>query len=84
MSSPIIVGVALRDDDEAPIALAEALSGLTGAPIALVASYPYGGSPWFVTPAWITSMREQAEHTLARVAEQIVDGWASIRPAFRT
>jgi hypothetical protein len=51
MSSPMIVGVALRDDDGAPIALAEALCRLTGAPLALVSSYPYGGSPWFVTPA---------------------------------
>jgi nucleotide-binding universal stress UspA family protein len=68
MPSPIIVGVALRDDDRAPLALAEALAGLTGAPLALVTSYPYGGSPLFVTPEWINGMREQAEHTLARVA----------------
>jgi nucleotide-binding universal stress UspA family protein len=74
MSSPVIVGVALRDDDEAPIALAEVLAGLTGAPLALVASYPYGAAPLFVTPAWVTSMREQAEHALDRVAERITTG----------
>ena len=74
MSSPVIVGVALRDDDEAPFALAEMLAGLTGAPLALVALYPYGAAPLFVTPAWVTSVREQAEHALDRVAEQITTG----------
>lgn len=59
MPSPIIVGVALRDDDGAPLALAEALARLTDAPLALVTSYPYGGSPLFLTADTVAAMREQ-------------------------
>lgn len=71
MASPIIVGVALRDDDDAPIALALSLARLTGAPLALVTSYPYGGAPLFITPESIAALREQAGLALARTAEQI-------------
>jgi hypothetical protein len=42
MPAPIIVGVALRDDDSAPLALAHRLARLTVVPSALVTSYPYG------------------------------------------
>ena len=73
MSSPIIVGVGLREDDDAPIAFAEALAGLTGAPLALVTSYPFGGSPLFLTPESVASLREQAKHALARTAKQIAE-----------
>ena len=41
MTNPIIVGVALREDDSAPIALGRDLARLTGAPLALVHAYPY-------------------------------------------
>lgn len=36
MSSPIIVGLALREDDAAPLALAKTLSGLDASPLVLV------------------------------------------------
>jgi nucleotide-binding universal stress UspA family protein len=71
MPGPIIVGVALRDDDRAPLALAEALARLTRAPLALVTSYPYGGSPLVVTPEWIVGMREQAERALAETTDRL-------------
>ncbi len=71
MASPIIVGVALRDDDDAPIALALSLARLTGAPLALVTSYPYRGAPLFITPESIAALREQAGLALARTAERI-------------
>ena len=45
MTSPIVVGIALRDDDSAPLALAHVLARLTGAPLALVTSYAYGAPP---------------------------------------
>jgi hypothetical protein len=47
MPSPIVVGVALRHDDSAPLAVAPVLARLTGAPLALVTSYAYG-APSFV------------------------------------
>ena len=80
---PIIVGIALRDDDDAPLALAGALAELTGAPLALVTSYPYGGAPMFVTPELITDMRAQAEHALAEIAGRVgagVEVSAHVRP----
>ena len=62
MPSPIIVGVALRDDDSAP--LAHRLGRLTAAPLALVTSYPYDESPPFVASEGLAAMREQAELAL--------------------
>jgi hypothetical protein len=41
MPSPIVVGVVLRDDDGASLALAPMLARPTGAPLALVTSYAY-------------------------------------------
>ena len=35
MPEPIVVGVALRDDDAAPLALGQELARFTGAPLAL-------------------------------------------------
>jgi nucleotide-binding universal stress UspA family protein len=64
MPSPIIVGVALRDDDSAPLALAHRLARLTAAPLALVTSYPYDESPPFVASEGLAAMREQAELAL--------------------
>jgi hypothetical protein len=61
MPSPIIVGVALRDDDSAPLAVAHRLARLTVAPLALVTSYPYGASLPFVASEGLAAMRPQAE-----------------------
>jgi nucleotide-binding universal stress UspA family protein len=74
VSRPIIVGVALRDDDRAPLALARAFADLTGAPIALAVTYPYGGSTLFVTPESVTGVHEAAEHGLKRLADSLGDG----------
>jgi hypothetical protein len=68
MPSPIIVGVALRDDDSAPLALAHRLARLTAAPLALVTSYPYDESPPFVASEGLAAMREQAELALEPLA----------------
>jgi hypothetical protein len=43
MTDPIIVGVALRDDDHAPLTLGRELARFTGAPLALVHVYYLGG-----------------------------------------
>ena len=41
MTAPIVIGLALRDDDAAPLALGRAIARLTGAPLALVAAYAH-------------------------------------------
>jgi nucleotide-binding universal stress UspA family protein len=74
MPNPIIVGVALRDDDAAPIALAFALARLAGAPVALVTSYPYGGAPMFTSTAEVAAIREQAESRLELLAQDLGAG----------
>jgi nucleotide-binding universal stress UspA family protein len=68
LSRPIVVGVALRDDDSAPLALAHTLARLTSAPLALVTSYPYAASSPFVTFEWLAAMRERAELALEPLA----------------
>jgi nucleotide-binding universal stress UspA family protein len=39
MTAPIVIGLALREDDAAPLALGSAIARLTGAPLALVSAY---------------------------------------------
>jgi nucleotide-binding universal stress UspA family protein len=73
VSSPIIVALALRDDDAAPLALGCALARLTGAPLALASAYPFGGAPLFVTPEWITATREAAGKELEQIAQRLRD-----------
>ena len=68
MRGPIIVGVALRDDDSAPLALAYRLARLTVAPLALVTSYAYDAPPSFVASERLAAMRERAELALGRRA----------------
>lgn len=63
--SLIIVGLALRDDDSAPLALAYVLARLTGASLALVTAYAYGAPP-FVASERLAATRERAELALAR------------------
>jgi hypothetical protein len=75
MPSPIVVGVVLRDNDGAPLALAPVLAQLTGAPLALVTSYAYGAPPLFVVCERLASTRERAEHALE---------WPVTREAART
>jgi nucleotide-binding universal stress UspA family protein len=39
MTAPIVIGLALRDDDDAPLALGVRVAQLTGAPLALVSAF---------------------------------------------
>ena len=71
MSDPILVGLALRDDDDAPIALARELARFTGAPLALVNVYPYEPGPRFPSPEFEHALRNDARHRLERVAETL-------------
>lgn len=67
MTRPIVVGVALREDDAAPLALAHVIGRVTGGPLALVHAYPY--EPLTVpAPEYEAALREQAEAGLAELA----------------
>ena len=68
MRNPIIVGVALREDDDAPLALAHTLAQLTGAPLALVTSYTFGMAPPHAAPEWLAAVHRQAGLALAPIA----------------
>ena len=71
-SSPCIaVGVALRDDDAAPLALARELAGFTGAPLALVHIYPYEPAPRLPSPEYERALRDDALAGLAKAAEPL-------------
>jgi nucleotide-binding universal stress UspA family protein len=41
MTSPIVIGLALREDDAAPLSLGAAMAALTGTPLALVTAFVY-------------------------------------------
>lgn len=71
MSSPIIVGLALRDDDAAPLALASRLADLTDAPLVLATALPREVPARFPTPEYSRAIREQTEKRLAAVARDL-------------
>jgi nucleotide-binding universal stress UspA family protein len=71
MTDPIVVGVALREDDSAPIALGSRLATLTGAPLALVHGHHYEPPSAVPTPEFTSAVREQALAALERVAEPL-------------
>jgi nucleotide-binding universal stress UspA family protein len=71
MTSPIVVGVALREDDTAPVSLARELARLTGAPLTLVHAYPY--QPLSAVPVEEVQpeLRGRSLAALERVAEPL-------------
>jgi nucleotide-binding universal stress UspA family protein len=71
MSSPIIVGVALRDDDAAPLALARRLAELGDVPLVLATALPREAPARFPTPDYSRAIREQTAERLAAAAEQL-------------
>jgi nucleotide-binding universal stress UspA family protein len=71
MSNPIVVGVALRDDDHAPLALARDLARFTGAPLALVHVYPGEPPSRLPSTAYEEAMRERAMAALEQAAEPL-------------
>lgn len=70
-TDPIVVGVALRDDDHAPLALARDLARFTGAPLALVHVYPYEPPSAFPTPAYTSELRQRARAGLEEPAARL-------------
>ncbi len=68
MNRPIVVGLALRDDDSAPLDLATALARLAGAPLVLVSAYPCDPRVVTITPEYLTAVAEDTRARLERVA----------------
>jgi len=69
MPSPIIVGLALRDDDAAPLALARRLADVSGCPLALVTACPREVPARMHAPTYAVAMREHAAAQLQTAAE---------------
>jgi nucleotide-binding universal stress UspA family protein len=68
MSEPILVGVALRDDDAAPIALGVDLARFTGAPIVLTHVIRFEPSHRVPTPDFEAELRADGQERLRRLA----------------
>jgi nucleotide-binding universal stress UspA family protein len=73
MSSPIIVGLALRPDDSAPLALARRLARLADAPLALVTTCLSQVPTPMPTPEYALALRDEARTRLDAVARTLAD-----------
>jgi nucleotide-binding universal stress UspA family protein len=71
MSSPIIVGVALRDDDAAPLTFARRLAEVGDTPLVLATALPREAPARFPTPEYSRAMREQAAERLTALAQEL-------------
>jgi nucleotide-binding universal stress UspA family protein len=71
MTDPIAVGVALRDDDHAPLALALDLARFTGAPLALVYVHPRERQHPVPSTAYGEVLHERAMDAVRQVAEPL-------------
>jgi nucleotide-binding universal stress UspA family protein len=72
MTEPVVIGLALRDDDAAPLALGRELASFLGAPLALVHIYPYEPSPRTASPPYEAALRERRTlEALERAAERL-------------
>ncbi len=70
MSSPIIVGLALREDDDAPLALAQTLSVLDASPLVLVHAIP----PDLPGPIPIAEYQEIVHKEAAQQLAEVASG----------
>jgi nucleotide-binding universal stress UspA family protein len=71
MTRPILIGLAMRDDDDAPIALGKVLAGITGAPLALAAVVPYDAITPVATVDYARAIQHQAERSITDVADEL-------------
>lgn len=69
MTNPIIVGLALREDDAAPLAVARTIARLTGAPLELVMAIPCEAYAPIASPDYARSLRTETERRLGEVAD---------------
>ncbi len=68
MSRPIIVGLALREDDAAPLALGRTLAQLTGAPLVLATAYPPASVYPIASPDYARELIDDARRALEAAA----------------
>src|SRR5215218_2425619 len=68
MFRPIIVGLALREDDAAPLNLALTLARVTGSPLTLVAAVPFDPYVPATTPEYALALHQSAEERLEEIA----------------
>jgi nucleotide-binding universal stress UspA family protein len=68
MPSPILVGLALREDDAAPLALARALARLENAPLALLTALPHEAPGFIPAPELTLMLQRDAAEQLDAVA----------------
>jgi nucleotide-binding universal stress UspA family protein len=64
MNEPILVGVALREDDDAVLALARELAISTGAPLVLAHAYPFQPLIAVPPPEWVQDLQAECEAQL--------------------
>ena len=86
MRNPIIVGVALRDDDDAPLVLAHTLARLIRAPLALVTSHAIGTAAPFMQSDRLAAVHQRAGLALAPFAATRAEDFdvsMHVRPARR-
>ena len=77
MSRPVIVGLALREDDAAPIRLGLTLAGLSGAPIVLVHALPREAPGRVPVPEYTAAIRESAQDKLRAAVAALPQGTAA-------
>jgi nucleotide-binding universal stress UspA family protein len=71
MSGQILVGLSLREDDAAPLALARTLATLTDASLALVTAFPQETYPPIATPEYALAWRADARARLEAIAQPL-------------
>jgi nucleotide-binding universal stress UspA family protein len=68
---PVVVGVAMRDDDVAPLELGNALAALTAAPLVVVHAHPFQPLIAVPPPRWEEEARSELHARLERLAEPL-------------
>ena len=75
MSRPILVGLALRDDDAAPLALAQRLATISGAPLALATVLSLDSITPVATVDYVRAMQDGARTAVDKVAATLPGGF---------
>jgi nucleotide-binding universal stress UspA family protein len=73
VTAPIVIGLALRDDDAAPLALGSRLAELTGAPLALVSAFMHEPELPRPIPELDTVLLDETQAVLEERADSLRD-----------
>ena len=77
MSSAIVVGLALREDDSAPLALARLLADRSGAPLTLACACPHEVPAPLPPPHYANALLDQTANALEAIANTLPGGQAT-------